>query len=54
MGLKEFVYVYMLKIFEIDTSEAVLFAMTFNMVILFASALGFIPYISKDKKAGQN
>lgn len=54
IGLKEFAYVYMLKIFEIGTSEALLFAMTFNMVILFASALGFIPYISKDKKTEQN
>lgn len=49
IGLKEFVYVYMLKPFNIDTSTALLFAMTFNMVVLFASTIGFIPYISKDK-----
>lgn len=49
IGLKEFVYVYMLKAFNIDTSTAILFAMTFNMIVLFASTLGFIPYLAKEK-----
>ncbi len=49
IGCKELVYVYMLKPFNIDTSSAVLFVMTFNMITFFASTLGFIPYISKDK-----
>ena len=50
VGIKELVYVYMLKQFSIDTSSAILFAMTFNMVALFSNLIGFIPYIGKDKK----
>lgn len=50
MGIKEFAYVYMLKPFDIDTSTSLLFAMTINMVVIFASTLGFIPYMSKNQK----
>jgi hypothetical protein len=49
IGVKEFVYVYMLRVFEIDTSSAIMFVMTYNMVVLFSSMLGFIPYIVKEK-----
>lgn len=49
MGLKEFVYVFMLKMFNISISEAILYAVTFNMVILFSSILGFIPFLTDDK-----
>mgnify|MGYP003293390043 CR=1 FL=1 len=49
MGIKEFAYVYMLKPFDIDTSTSLLFAMTFNMAVIFASTLGFIPYMSKNQ-----
>ena len=49
IGLKEFVYVYMLKLFHIDASGAILFAMTFNMVVFFASTIGFFPFITETK-----
>lgn len=49
MGIKEFVYVYMLKPFDIDASTSLLFAMTLNMAVIFASTLGFIPYMSKNQ-----
>lgn len=45
MGLKELVYVSMLKPFGIDTATAIMFAMTFNMVVLFSGTIGFIPYM---------
>ena len=54
IGLKELVYVYMLKSFNIDNSTAILFAMTLNMIILFASLFGFIPYFSKNLKNQMN
>ncbi len=50
MGIKEFAYVYMLKSFDIDISTSLLFAMTLNMSVIFASTLGFIPYMSKNQK----
>ena len=49
MGLKELVYVSMLKPFGIDTATAIMFAMTFNMVILFSGTIGFIPYMDIKK-----
>lgn len=48
MGIKELIYVSMLNQFNIDTSHAIMFALTYNMVILFSSMTGFIPYITKE------
>lgn len=49
IGIKEFVYVYLLKLINIDTSSALIFSLTFTMVILFSSFFGIIPFITSDK-----
>lgn len=50
IGIKEFAYVYLLKLFSIDTSTGILFSMTFSMVVLFSSMLGFLPYVSSRER----
>ena len=49
IGIKEFVYVYMLKMIEIDTSSALIFSLSFSMIILFSSLLGLVPFFNIKK-----
>lgn len=49
IGIKEFVYVYMLKMIGIDTSSALIFSLSFSMIILFSSLLGLVPFFNARK-----
>lgn len=49
IGIKEFVYVYMLKMVGIDTSSALIFSLSFSMIILFSSLLGLVPFFNARK-----
>lgn len=49
IGVKEFAYVYMLKFVGIDTSSALIFSLSFSMIILFSSLLGIIPFCNMKK-----